>query len=89
MSAPLSLWKTSLSGYLIAFLETRMTAKKNITCPTCGQKNTWTPENENRPFCSARCKLIDLGAWASEEHRIPGDPVNPTAEDPSDNHSED
>jgi endogenous inhibitor of DNA gyrase (YacG/DUF329 family) len=30
------------------------------------------------PFCSDRCKLIDLGAWASEEHKIP---VAPDAED--------
>ena len=36
------------------------------------------PENKFRPFCSDRCKLIDLGAWASEEHKIP---VAPDAED--------
>jgi uncharacterized protein len=38
----------------------------------------WTPESKFRPFCSDRCKLIDLGAWASEEHAIP---VAPDAED--------
>jgi endogenous inhibitor of DNA gyrase (YacG/DUF329 family) len=32
----------------------------------------WTAGNEFRPFCSERCKLIDLGGWASETHRIPG-----------------
>jgi endogenous inhibitor of DNA gyrase (YacG/DUF329 family) len=33
----------------------------------------WTPRNEFRPFCSERCKLIDLGAWADEKHSIPCD----------------
>jgi len=31
----------------------------------------WTPENSWRPFCSERCKLIDLGAWATERYRVP------------------
>ena len=31
----------------------------------------WTPANAWRPFCSERCKLIDLGAWASERYRVP------------------
>jgi len=35
----------------------------------------WGPQSPNRPFCSERCKLIDLGAWAAEEHVIPGDEV--------------
>ena len=39
------------------------------------KKNTWTPDNESKPFCSPRCKLIDLGEWADEGHKIPGDPV--------------
>ncbi|NNG60461.1 DNA gyrase inhibitor YacG, partial [Pseudomonas fragi] len=38
----------------------------------------WKTTNAFRPFCSDRCKLIDLGAWASEEHKIP---VSPDAED--------
>jgi len=48
---------------------------KNIICPTCGKKGTWKPHNESRPFCSPRCKLIDLGDWADEQHRIPGPPL--------------
>lgn len=51
--------------------------KEAITCPHCGKKDTWTPENHFRPFCSERCKLIDLGDWASEKHRVPGEPANP------------
>ena len=49
--------------------------KETICCPSCGKKATWTPENSHRPFCSPRCKLIDLGEWASEQHRISGAPV--------------
>lgn len=45
----------------------------SVTCPTCKRSIEWSTENEWRPFCSERCKLIDLGAWASEQHLIPGD----------------
>jgi len=51
--------------------------KKDITCPTCGKKETWKPENSFRPFCSDRCKLIDLGEWADEKRSVPGEPANP------------
>ena len=40
-----------------------------ITCPLCKKTTTWE-ENPWRPFCSERCKLIDLGKWASEEYKI-------------------
>ncbi|MCQ4314052.1 DNA gyrase inhibitor YacG [Pseudomonas stutzeri] len=43
-----------------------------VECPTCGAPVEWGVQSPNRPFCSDRCKLIDLGAWASEEHAIPG-----------------
>jgi len=42
-----------------------------VDCPTCGQKVEWTEINTFRPFCSNRCKQIDLGAWASEKYAIP------------------
>ena len=54
-----------------------MNNQKKITCPNCGKHNTWHLENAFRPFCSDRCKLIDLGEWASETRKIPGDPVDP------------
>ena len=44
-----------------------------LPCPTCGAPVEWAPQSPCRPFCSERCKLIDLGAWASEAHAIPGD----------------
>jgi len=42
-----------------------------ITCRICKKKTTWE-ENPYRPFCSARCKTIDLGSWASEDYRVEG-----------------
>ena len=42
-----------------------------VTCPTCGKALLWLPANAWRPFCSERCKLIDLGAWATERYRVP------------------
>ena len=43
-----------------------------VQCPTCNAPVEWKAENTYRPFCCERCKLIDLGAWAAEEHAIPG-----------------
>jgi len=41
-----------------------------IICPICKNTTTWE-ENPWRPFCSERCKLIDLGKWVSDEYKIP------------------
>ncbi len=41
-----------------------MTGPLIVKCPTCGKPVNWTPEEQWRPFCSERCKLIDLGQWA-------------------------
>ncbi|PHV10349.1 DNA gyrase inhibitor YacG [Chitinimonas sp. BJB300] len=49
------------------------TSKKQIYCPTCGGLVLWSIENQWRPFCTERCKQCDLGAWASEQYRVPGD----------------
>ncbi|GJM12396.1 MAG: DNA gyrase inhibitor YacG [Pseudohongiella sp.] len=54
---------------------------QSIECPTCKKLVEWRDENEHRPFCSNRCKLIDFGEWASERNSIPGEPVYPTVED--------
>ncbi|MBI4989527.1 MAG: DNA gyrase inhibitor YacG [Rhodocyclales bacterium] len=48
-----------------------MTAPKVVPCPTCGKPVPWTPDSAFRPFCSERCRHIDLGAWAAEEYRVP------------------
>lgn len=42
-----------------------------VACPRCAQPVAWTTANRYRPFCSERCKMIDLGAWANEEYRVP------------------
>ncbi len=47
-------------------------------CPTCGKEQPWSRDNPWRPFCSERCRLIDFGGWANEEHSIP---VQPELED--------
>ncbi len=49
-----------------------MTKPLCVDCPTCGAPVEWSAASAFRPFCSERCKLIDLGAWAAEEHAIPG-----------------
>lgn len=46
-----------------------------VVCPTCKTSVIWGPQSPERPFCSERCRLIDLGAWAAEEQVIPGDPL--------------
>ena len=58
-----------------------MAAQGNVTrpCPRCGTPVTWGPQSPFRPFCSERCKLLDLGAWASESYRIPA--VDPPDDD--------
>ena len=42
-----------------------------VACPTCSKPVAWTEAQAFRPFCSERCKLIDLGAWATERYRVP------------------
>lgn len=45
-----------------------------MKCPICGKPVEWK-DNPFRPFCSERCKLLDLGRWVSEEYSVPGPPV--------------
>ncbi len=53
-----------------------------VDCPICGKSVQWLPENRYRPFCSERCKQIDLGAWANDEYRVPvSDPDGPDGGD--------
>lgn len=51
-----------------------MNAPTRLPCPTCKRAIVWSEEFPWRPFCSERCKLVDLGAWLSEAHAIPGEP---------------
>ncbi|MGE5173132.1 MAG: DNA gyrase inhibitor YacG [Betaproteobacteria bacterium] len=45
---------------------------RKLKCPICKKEAPWK-DNPSRPFCSERCRLIDLGKWASEDYRIPGE----------------
>lgn len=55
-----------------------------ILCPQCKKPSSLSEDNLFRPFCSERCKLIDLGSWASEEYAIPTDDGLPTDQDDED-----
>jgi endogenous inhibitor of DNA gyrase (YacG/DUF329 family) len=48
-------------------------APRKVRCPACAGNSLYSPANPYRPFCSARCKGVDLGAWASEEFKLPDD----------------
>lgn len=47
---------------------------KTVACPACGGPSLYAASNRFRPFCSERCRQVDLGAWASEEFRVPTSP---------------
>ncbi len=50
-----------------------------VKCPTCRREIDWDAA-PFRPFCSERCRLIDLGAWLSEQRAIPGDSPPPESD---------
>jgi endogenous inhibitor of DNA gyrase (YacG/DUF329 family) len=49
----------------------------SLRCPTCGRQIQWSEQFPWRPFCSERCTMVDLGAWFTERHAIPGEPADP------------
>ncbi|WP_284197197.1 DNA gyrase inhibitor YacG [Chitinimonas prasina] len=59
-------------------------SQRQVPCPCCGKLSPWSTDNPWRPFCSERCKQIDLGLWAAEQYRVAGSPVDPLADDGSD-----
>ena len=52
-----------------------MTEKKilKVKCPTCKKEVVYSQKNPNRPFCSEKCRLVDLGQWFEEDYSIAGD----------------
>jgi endogenous inhibitor of DNA gyrase (YacG/DUF329 family) len=58
----------------------------SVQCPTCQTSVTWDVNSKFRPFCSERCKLIDLGDWASENHKISGSDKDLMSDDLPDGH---
>jgi hypothetical protein len=56
---------------------------RRVRCPACGRETLYAAENPARPFCSPRCRSIDLGAWASESYRVDtGQPAGGTDDVP-------
>ena len=54
---------------------------KQVPCPRCGRRTPYSPDNKWRPFCSERCKMIDLGQWAAEKFRIAGKDDKPAPDE--------
>ena len=54
---------------------------KSVPCPRCGALAEYSPQNKWRPFCSERCRVIDLGNWAAEGYRLPAEPGEPDEPD--------
>ncbi len=53
-------------------------AVRTVSCPICQKAVVWGAESPYRPFCSERCKLIDLGAWAEEKYTVPAQDDTPS-----------
>lgn len=70
-----------LAGYL------HCAVKPNLLCPICQKISERRPQNRFYPFCSARCRQVDLGKWLGEEYRVASQPAEeqedelPTVED--------
>lgn len=47
-----------------------MSTPRIVRCPQCGKPVPWTAESKWRPFCSERCRTLDLGAWLSDRYRV-------------------
>ena len=54
---------------------------KSVPCPRCGRPAAFLPSNRFRPFCSERCKMVDLGDWASERYRVPVEDQGPDSQE--------
>ena len=63
---------------------------KEIKCPQCGRLTFYSLENPYRPFCSERCRLIDLGKWADGTYKVPTQEfAQVDVEEPDSHNSED
>jgi endogenous inhibitor of DNA gyrase (YacG/DUF329 family) len=56
-----------------------------VSCPRCGAPVAWAPESAFRPFCSERCRMVDLGAWATEQYRVGAEPEREGQEEKREN----
>jgi len=56
--------------------DARLAAATRLPCPTCRRGILWNDEFPWRPFCSERCRMVDLGTWLTGGHAIPGESVD-------------
>ncbi len=61
-----------------------MTTPRTVKCPQCGATVPWTAASTWRPFCSERCRTLDLGAWAAEAYRVPATQPDEAKDDAGD-----
>lgn len=52
------------------------TKKRTVNCPNCRESVVYDVSNPYRPFCSERCKVMDIASWATEAYRIPASEVS-------------
>lgn len=58
-----------------------MAKRESVRCPSCRREVPWEG-NSHRPFCSERCRVIDLGNWATDRYRVPGESADPEETEP-------
>jgi endogenous inhibitor of DNA gyrase (YacG/DUF329 family) len=58
----------------------KLSMARIVRCPICQTEVSWE-ENPHRPFCSERCRLMDLGAWSEGRYRIPGEKLAPESKE--------
>ncbi len=66
--------------------EEKKPSARIVRCPSCGQGARYDPKNIYRPFCSQRCKTMDIAHWAEESYRIPAKESAPSEYDGEDEH---
>lgn len=64
-------WRCAPEPTAMASQETESLKRRIVPCPACQGDSEYSSANPYRPFCSERCKSMDLGAWASESFRVP------------------
>lgn len=75
MISPIGHPDANICLYGITMTQEHSSRPLEVACPQCRKNVAWIEANLHRPFCSKRCKLLDLGAWADESHRIAGEPA--------------
>lgn len=70
----------------VFFMQTQKSeaSSRQVRCPQCGKQSLFSVDNSYRPFCSERCKLIDLGQWADEKYTVPITPAEDLSDDEND-----